>query len=84
MYYPLPKPVHWALVVQDGKYDRLLRLLYDDIQKYETEVAVVPFAAGSTALSCPASFCKKKHLQLIQCCHMSCVSRQKAETVCRS
>lgn len=29
-----------ALVVQDGKYDRLLRLLYDDIQKYETEVAL--------------------------------------------
>ena len=30
-----------ALVVQDGKYDRLLRLLYDDIQKYETEVSLV-------------------------------------------
>lgn len=29
-----------ALIVQDGKYDRLLRLLYDDIQKYETEVTV--------------------------------------------
>ena len=24
--------------MQDGKYDRLLRLLYDDIEKYETEV----------------------------------------------
>ena len=32
-----------ALVVQDGKYDRLLRLLYDDIQKYETEVAFFEF-----------------------------------------
>ena len=24
--------------MQDGKYDRLLRLLYNDIEKYETEV----------------------------------------------
>lgn len=30
-----------ACAVQDGKYDRLLRLLYDDIQKYETEVTVL-------------------------------------------
>ena len=29
-----------TLVVQDGKYDKLLRLLYDDIQKYETEVTI--------------------------------------------
>ena len=27
-------------VMQDGKYDRLLRLLYDDIEKYETEVDI--------------------------------------------
>ena len=27
--------------LQDGKYDRLLRLLYDDIEKYETEVTNV-------------------------------------------
>ena len=26
--------------MQDGKYDRLLRLLYDDIEKYETEVDI--------------------------------------------
>lgn len=24
--------------LQDGKYDKLLRLLYNDIEKYETEV----------------------------------------------
>ena len=35
-----------ALIVQDGKYDRLLRLLYDDIQKYETEVTVKPLFAA--------------------------------------
>ncbi len=28
---------------QDGKYDRLLRLLYDDIEKYETEVRLILF-----------------------------------------
>ncbi len=28
-------------VFQDGKYDRLLRLLYDDIEKYETEVTFI-------------------------------------------
>lgn len=29
--------------MQDGKYDRLLRLLYDDIEKYETEVYASSF-----------------------------------------
>ena len=29
--------------MQDGKYDRLLRLLYDDIEKYETEVIATPW-----------------------------------------
>ncbi len=28
--------------LQDGKYDRLLRLLYDDIEKYETQVTSIP------------------------------------------
>ena len=67
---PLPISVPSALGngLQDGKYDRLLRLLYDDIQKYEAEVPVDSFAASSTALSPPASLCKASHLQLPICC----------------
>ena len=48
-------PLVSALVAQDGKYDRLLRLLYDDIQKYETEVAVLELYVqlfGSLASAC--------------------------------
>ena len=47
-----------ALLIQDGKYDRLLRLLYDDIQKYETEVGDLSCTCKClTAVSLPADLC---------------------------
>ena len=46
-------------MVQDGKYDRLLRLLYDDIEKYETEVGA-------------ATSCHVLTLQLFSSHEMSC------------
>lgn len=62
-----------AMVAQDGKYDRLLRLLYDDIQKYETEVAnILLFLLQPTDLVCA---CKSKQKPSVQNTSLLSVTR---------
>ncbi len=51
-------------VFQDGKYDRLLRLLYDDIEKYETEVTFIftEFKHQLHAVHCHCTCCLQSDL----------------------
>ena len=62
-------------VFQDGKYDRLLRLLYDDIEKYETEVT---FILLSLNISCMLFIV----IVLVACkvisIHVTCISQKLA------
>lgn len=53
-----------TLVVQDGKYDKLLRLLYDDIQKYETEVTGLLFSCAAQEQLCLSQIHANHHKNL--------------------
>ena len=55
---------------QDGKYDRLLRLLYDDIEKYETEVTfnLIDFKNHLHALHCRCACCLGSDLHTYDMC----------------
>ncbi|DBA70660.1 TPA: hypothetical protein ACH3X2_012043 [Trebouxia sp. C0005] len=48
---------------KDGKYDRLLRLLYDDIEKYETEMLDADDAILEQAMQTGAALKKARDLQ---------------------
>ena len=64
-------------VVQDGKYDRLLRLLYDDIEKYETEVCVDTL--NTLVLSFVAIAQRQWCEDLQSCALVTCSNRQTAK-----